>query len=416
MSNIEVHIDWRERLIRLGTMRRIPRTGKETVSFEYAEEWLASSESFAIDPNLPIGPGVFYPPNGKEMFGTIGDSTPDNWGRNLMRRSERRQADIEGRRVKTLQECDYLLGVSDQTRLGALRFRREGEVEFQAPLNSGVPGTIELGRLLEASQRIVNGEETDEDLTLIFAPGSSLGGARPKASILDQHNALSIAKFPKVDDEYSIERWEAIAFELAKRSGIRTAEHQVKTVGGKPIFISKRFDRLGNKRIPFMSAMAMTQHSDREEASYLELVDVISESGARPNEDRIELFKRVAFSILVSNTDDHLRNHGFLWMGNNGWTLSPAYDINPTPEDKKPRILTTLIDYYDGTCSIELLRSVAEEYSIKLKDADALVAGIADSTRYWKDVAQDYGAPDSEVRQMASAFEHADLEKALGLG
>jgi serine/threonine-protein kinase HipA len=408
-------MDWQGELIRLGTMRRIPRAGTEGVSFEYSGEWIESRQSFSIDPALPIGPGVFYPPNGKEMFGTIGDSAPDNWGRSLMRRRERRQAEVEGRRPKTLQETDYLLGVSDQTRLGALRFRREGEEEFQASISSGVPGTIELGRLLNASQRIVNGEETDEDLLLIFAPGSSLGGARPKASILDQHNDLSIAKFPKDDDDYSIERWEAIAFELAQRSGIRTAEHQLKIVGDKQIFISKRFDRADNIRIPFMSAMAMTQHLDREEASYLELVDSISENGADPKSDRIELFRRVAFSILISNTDDHLRNHGFLWLGNDGWTLSPAYDINPTPEDKKPRILTTLIDYHEGTCSIELLRSVAEEYSIKLSDADRILKEVATATSQWKDVANEYEAPSSEVKRMASAFEHDDLQIALAL-
>ena len=415
MSNVEVHIDWDGKLTRLGIMRRIHRPAREAVSFEYSQEWAGSKESFPIDPALPIGPGVFYPPNGKEMFATIGDSAPDNWGRSLMRRRERRQAELEERRPKTLQETDYLLGVSDQTRLGALRFRWVGDEEFQAPLTSGVPGTIELGRLLDASQRIINNEETDEDLLLIFAPGSSLGGARPKASILDQHNDLSIAKFPKNDDNYSIERWEAIAFELAQRSGIRTAAHQLRLVGDKPIFVSKRFDREGEIRIPFMSAMAMTQHADREEASYLELVDVITENGANPKEDRKELFRRVTFSILVSNTDDHLRNHGFLWMGNDGWTLSPAYDINPTPEEKKPRILTTLIDYHEGTCSIELLRSVAEEYSIKLSDADTIINEVAKATRQWKEVANKYDAPKSEIRQMSSAFEHHDLDIALGL-
>ena len=415
MTNVEVFIDWQGNLLRLGLMRRIPRAGRETVSFEYDQEWVNSTENFSIDPALPIGPGTFYPPDGKEMFGTIGDSAPDNWGRSLMRRNERRQAEREGRRVRQLQETDYLLGVSDKTRLGALRFRWEGDNEFQAPMTSGVPGTIELGRLLEASQRIVRGEETDEDLVLIFAPGSSLGGARPKASIVDQHNILSIAKFPKGDDDYSLERWEAITSELGQRAGVRTADHQLLSYAGKPIFVSKRFDRVNEHRVPFMSAMAMTQHRDREEASYLELVDVITEQGANPKNDRIELFRRVAFSILVSNTDDHLRNHGFLWLGNLGWTLSPAYDINPTPEEKKPRILTTLINYDDGTCSVELLRSVAEEYSIKLSDADRIITETANATKSWKEVAANYGAPQSEINQLKSAFEHNDLDVALKL-
>jgi serine/threonine-protein kinase HipA len=415
MTNVEVYIDWQQNLVRLGLMRRIPRAGNETVSFEYDPDWISSKENFSIDPVLTIGTGTFYPPNGREMFGTIGDSAPDNWGRSLMRRRERRQAELEERRVETFQETDYLLGVSDETRLGALRFKWEGSDEFQAPQDTGVPGTIELGRLLQAAQRIESGDETDEDLLLIFAPGSSLGGARPKASIVDQHNSLSIAKFPKDTDDYSIERWEAIALELGTRSGIRTAQHQLLHDAGKPIFVSKRFDRTGDARIPFMSAMAMTQHLDREEASYLELVDAISENGADPKNDRTELFRRVAFSILVSNTDDHLRNHGFLWLGNAGWTLSPAYDINPTPEDVKPRILTTLIDYHDGTCSIDLLRSVAEEYSIKLADADKIVNHVANVTSQWKEVAKEYGAPSSELKQMASAFEHNDLQLALSL-
>lgn len=415
MTNVEVYIDWQGKVLPLGLMRRIPRAGRETVSFEYDPEWVESKEHFSIDRALPIGPGTFYPPDGKEIFATIGDSAPDNWGRSLMRRRERRQAELENRRVKTLQETDYLLGVSDETRLGALRFRWEGEEIFQAPAASGVPGMIELGRLLEASRRVVNQEETDEDLLLLFAPGSSLGGARPKASIIDQHNSLSIAKFPKDDDEYSLERWEAIALELGRIAGIRTANCQLLHDSGRPIFVSKRFDRANKIRIPFMSAMAMTEHRDREEASYLELVDAITEQGADPKQDRIELFRRVVFSILVSNTDDHLRNHGFLWLGIDGWTLSPAYDINPTPEDKRPRILTTLIDYHDGTCSIELLRSVAEEYSIRLSDADKMINETAQATSTWKSVAANYGAPDSEVRQMQSAFEHNDLEVALKL-
>ena len=203
MTNLEVFLEWKGQNRRLGLMRRIPGRGRETVSFEYDQSWIDSKERFSIDLALPIGLGTFFPTARGEMFGTIGDSAPDSWGRNLMRRRERRQAEAQGRRARTLQEADYLLGVSDETRLGALRFRWEGEDIFQAPQEIGVPGTIELGRLLGASRRILRDEETDEDLLLIFAPGSSLGGARPKASIVDQNNKLSITKFQKDDDDYS---------------------------------------------------------------------------------------------------------------------------------------------------------------------------------------------------------------------
>jgi serine/threonine-protein kinase HipA len=415
MADVEVYMGWHTKCRQIGLMRRHAGRQRERVTFEYDNEWINSMESFSIDPSLPTGHGTFRPPQGVEMFGTIGDSTPDTWGRTLMRRRERRAAQREKRAVKTLHETDFLLGVSDETRLGALRFRWVGDDTFQAPQEIGVPGTVALGKLLGASERILRGEESDEDLLLIFAPGSSLGGARPKASIIDQHGHLSIAKFPKETDGYSLERWEAIAFDLAKKAGIRVATHDIVDNNGRPIFLSRRFDRNKSKRIPFLSAMSMTQHQDGERGSYLEIVDAITQHGANALADRVELFKRIAFSILISNTDDHLRNHGFLWLGQKGWTLSPAYDINPTPQDIKPRILTTNIDYDEGTCSIELLRSVAEEFSLKLKDADKLIHNIAKVTSKWRNVARFRGAREMEIERMATAFEHEDLAEALAL-
>ena len=415
MSDVEVFLDWQGLSRRIGLMRRHGSRGRESVTFEYDLEWIRDASNFSLDPSLPVGPGTFRPPAGQEMFGTLGDSAPDTWGRTLMRRKERRAAEREGRAVRTLHETDFLLGVSDETRLGALRFRWEGDDVFQAPQDVGVPGTVALGQLLKASERILRGEETDEDLLLIFAPGSSLGGARPKASVIDQHGCLSIAKFPKETDEYSLERWEAIVLDLAEAAGIQTASHDLIDNDGRPIFLSRRFDREGQDRIPFLSAMSMTEHRDGDRGSYLEIVDALTEHGANAADDRIELFKRVAFSVLVSNTDDHLRNHGFLWLGQRGWTLSPAYDINPTPQDIKPRILATNIDFDDGTCSIELLRSVAEEFALKLTDADALIRQVAIATQDWRQAARRRGAKEPEIQRMESAFEHEDLQTALSL-
>ncbi len=414
MNEVEVYLDLNAMPHRIGVLRRHASRSRETVTFEYDADWVRSPLGFSIDPSLPIGAGVFRPQAGQEMFGTLGDSAPDTWGRNLMRRKERRDAEKNDRAVRTLHETDFLLGVSDATRLGALRFKWAGNDQFQAPQDIGIPTTVALGKLLKASERILRGDETDEDLLLIFAPGSSLGGARPKASVVDQHGYLSIAKFPKETDDYSIERWEAIALDLAGAAGLRTSQHELMhTPHDRPVFLSRRFDRNGDNRIPFLSAMSMTQHSDGEHGSYLEIVDALSTYGANAEADRVELFKRVAFSILVSNTDDHLRNHAFLWSGYNGWVLSPAYDINPTPQDIKPRILTTNIDFDDGTCSIELLRSVAEDFSLKLSHADDLIRSVAETVKDWKSVARCRGAKNSEIQRMASAFEHDDLRRAL---
>ena len=415
MADVEVFLDWQGRCRRIGLMRRHDSRGRQSVTFEYDPEWIRDAAGVSLDPALPVGPGTFRPPAGREMFGTLGDSAPDTWGRTLIRRKERRAAEREGRAVRALHETDFLLGVADETRLGALRFRWEGDDVFQAPQDVGVPGTVALGRLLKASERILRGEETDEDLLLIFAPGSSLGGARPKASVIDQHGALFIAKFPKATDEYSLERWEAIVLDLAKAAGIQTAPHDLIDHDRRSILLSRRFDRAGQARIPFLSALSMTEHRDGDRGSYLEIVDALTEHGANPANDRIELFKRVAFSVLVSNTDDHLRNHGFLWLGQRGWTLSPAYDINPTPQDIRPRILATNIDFDDGTCSIELLRSVAEEFALKLRDADALIRRVATTTQDWRQAARRRGAKGPEIQRMTSAFEHEELQTALSL-
>ena len=415
MADIEVFLDWQGDRRPVGTMRRHATRGGERVTFAYAENWICSEQGHAIDPTLPVGPGTFRPAPGHAVFSAVSDSAPDSWGRALMRRRERREAEREGRSVRTLQETDFLLGVSDEARLGALRFRYRGDHLFQAPRETAIPGLVALGRLRSAAERVLQGAETDEDLLAIFAPGSSLGGARPKASVIDHHGELSIAKFPKDSDEYSLERWEAIALDLAEAAGIHAAAHAIREDRGRPIFVSRRFDRRGGQRIPFISALSMTEHRDGERGSYLEIVDALTTHGARAATDRVELFRRIAFSVLASNTDDHLRNHAFLRFDSRGWTLSPAYDINPTPPDLKARILATNINFDDGTCSIELLRSVAEEFSLKLADADVLIRDVARVTRTWRQAARQRGAAEPEIRRMEGAFEHADQTAALAL-
>jgi serine/threonine-protein kinase HipA len=415
MPDVEVHIDLDGSPQRVGLLRRHIARRTETVTFEYDDKWLADDKRFSIEPALALTRGVFPTPNNQAIFGSIGDSAPDTWGRRLMQRSERRLAEKEKRPVRTLSEGDYLLGVSDESRLGALRFRWAGDPAFQAPPRTGVPPLVELGRLLQITERILRDEETDEDLQIIFAPGSSLGGARPKASVVDQHGHLAIAKFPKEADDYSIETWEEIALRLADRAGIATPHHELIEVANKPVLLSRRFDRREKLRIPFLSAMSMTGFADGKRGSYPELVDAIAGHGASAKADAAALYRRMAFNVLVSNVDDHLRNHGFLWLGKNGWSLSPAYDLNPTPTDVKARILSTNIDLDEGTCSIELVESVADYFGLTLPVARDIIREVGGAVADWRAVAAATGARPIEINRMASAFEHDDLDKARAM-
>ena len=415
MANFEVHIDLDGGTRSIGLARSNRVRGAETILFEYDVSWLADRQRFSLEPALALTRGTFAPPVGLATFGSIGDSAPDSWGRRLMQRNERRLAVREGRAVRTLAESDYLLGVADETRLGALRFRWIGEKIFQAPIRNGVPALIDLGRLLQITGRILRDEETDEDLQLIFAPGSSLGGARPKASVIDQRGDLSIAKFPKETDEYSVETWEEIALRLADQAGIATPQHQLIDVAGMAVMLSRRFDRKSAIRIPFLSALAMMGARDGERGSYPEIVDALVQHGAQGKADAHELYRRVVFNVLISNVDDHLRNHGFLWLGNSGWSLSPAYDLNPVPADLKARVLTTKIDLDEGTCSVDLLESASEFFALTLAQARAIIKEVAAVTATWREFAAAVGVRSAAIDRMASAFEHDDLQRALAL-
>lgn len=414
-NDVEVHLDFEPGLKRVGTLHRHARRGTEAVSFEYHPAWLSDPTRFSLEPSLTLGRGAFAPIPGQSTFGSIGDSAPDTWGRRLMQRAEHRGAQREGRAVRTLMEADYLLGVSDVSRVGALRFRRAGAEAFEAQTTAGVPHLVELGRLLQITERVLRDEETDEDLQVIFAPGSSLGGARPKASVIDQHGQLSIAKFPKEADDYCVELWESVALRLAARAGIRVPDSKLMDVAGKPVLLSRRFDRSATARIPFLSALSMMGLKDGDRASYPELVDVLTRHGADARAGASELYRRMAFNVLISNVDDHLRNHGFLWSGPAGWILSPVFDLNPTPVEVRPRILTTNISLDDGTCDIDIVLSVAEYFNLNTAASRSIVKEVATATSAWREEAVALAARPTEIRRMQSAFEHNDLTKALAL-
>jgi serine/threonine-protein kinase HipA len=392
------------------------RKDKESATFEYDQAWLEHPARFSLEPALKLGPGPFHAPADMPMFGAIGDSAPDRWGRALMRRMERRRAEREGGAPRTLREIDFLLLVDDEVRPGALRFaEREGGPFLREPGVKRIPPIVELPKLLAAAEHVVEEKDTEEDLRLLLAPGSSLGGARPKASVREKDGQLSIAKFPRRDDEINTVVWEAIALTLAKRAGIAVPAGRIETVAKKAVLVVRRFDRAGARRIPFLSAMSMLAAKDRETRSYLEIVDALRQHGAAPQADMEALWRRLVFNILVSNTDDHLRNHGFLYEGPEGWRLSPAYDLNPVPTDIKPRILSTAINEEDATASLALAMEVAGYFELDALKAKAIAANVGKVVGKWREEAARHGVKEAEIYRMVSAFEHADLEMAKQL-
>jgi len=348
------------------------------------------------------------------MFGAIGDSAPDTWGRVLMRRMASRRAKREGHAPRTLYEMDYLLLVDDEARAGALRFAETAGGPFLAQDDAkSIPPLVKLPKLLAAAEHVIDETDTDEDLQLLFAPGSSLGGARPKASVREKDGHLAIAKFPRKNDETSTVIWEAVALTLAHKAGIPVPRARVETVGAKPVLVLPRFDRDGKHRIPFLSAMSMLSAKDNEPHSYLEIVDALRQHGADPKADIEALWRRVVFNILISNTDDHLRNHGFLYHGRDGWRLSPAYDLNPVPIETKQRVLTTTITEDDGTASLALAMSVAEYFELDFANAKKIAKEVGKAVSTWRDEASRHGIAKGEIDRMASAFEHEDLKEAV---
>ncbi len=410
---VHVHLDGETHLVgSLWIVRDRRRTLSST--FQYAESWLEYGHSFAVDPLLDLSSGgVFHK---KRLFGAIADSAPDRWGRTLMARAERMQAKEEGRARRQLTELDYVLGVSDLTRQGALRFSLSQGEEFLAPPDaSAVPPIIALPRLMAAAQGFLDDPDNEEALRILLAPGSSLGGARPKASVLDETGTLSIAKFPRKDDIWSVNAWEHVALDLARAAGIRTAESKILPIDEREVILLPRFDRDGELRIPFLSAMSMLDAVDREPRSYLEIAEVIRRFGATTRTDLRELWRRLAFNVLISNTDDHLRNHGFLYAGSGGWQLSPAYDINPVPTEVKPRFLSTAIgpDPEDTDASLDLAFDVAGYFDMDEEEARTIAREIAEVTVNWAERARSAGIQGSEIDLMRSAFEHEDLTLAL---
>lgn len=391
----------------VGTLWSHFSRGKESSDFEYSKTWLNNKIAFSLEPGLYFGVGKQVNPRQVPLFGSLGDSAPDTWGRILMRRYENKLAKSENRAPKTLNEIDYLLYVNDIARQGALRFKTEENGDFMFPAKiKSIPPIVDLAKLLDASEKVVALQEKDSDLQLLLAPGSSLGGARPKASVIDKHGNLCIAKFPKKDDYTNNVVWEAVALTLAKECGLNTQEWILENAGKKQVIVMKRFDRIKERRIPFLSAMSMLNavDNDTQTHSYMEIADAIRQFGAAPKEDLLELWKRIVFSILISNTDDHLRNHGFLYKNQKGWKLSPLYDVNPSNDNKN--VLSTYITENDNSQSLDLAIETCEYFEISNQNAWNIIKEMKEIIKMWKQIARQYGLSSAEISKMESAFKH----------
>ncbi|QEC41754.1 type II toxin-antitoxin system HipA family toxin [Pseudobacter ginsenosidimutans] len=410
---ILVYADWRDlkKPMQMGSLHVDQLRGKEVFSFSYSTDWLENSVALLLDPDLGFYDGPQYNSKGKPNFGLFLDSSPDRWGRVLMQRREQLKAMKEKRKPVTLLESDYLLGVSDQYRMGALRFKLSEDGPFQnEDIALAAPPVASLRTLEEASLHLEDDNAISDPafaqwLNMLISPGSSLGGARPKASVIDPKGQLWIAKFPSKRDDRNIGGWEWVVNELARKAGLNVAEGQIKKLTKEHhTYLSKRFDRVGDSRTHFASAMTLLGRNDGADAaagaSYLEIMDFLASNGGNATADMRELWMRIVFNICISNSDDHLRNHGFLLTAK-GWILSPAYDINPVPFSNG---LSLNIDRYSNLLDLELALEVAEKFRVSHKDAKSLISKMKKVVAAWQKTASGIGIPRNEIAAMQPAF------------
>lgn len=401
---VRVHTSLEGQDVEVGTLYCHRRGRTESATFVYDDGYVAQRGAYQLEPALPLSTAPAQTAVGRSMFGAFGDSAPDRWGRTLIRHAEARAAREENRPARSLTEADHLLGVRDDLRQGALRFR-VGDGPYLARDDVGVPALTDLPELVALADAAERDDVSLPDLKRLVRVGSSLGGARPKAHVQDTDGRVAIAKFPSAaHDTWNVMAWEAVALELARRAGIEVPSSRLLDLAGRHVLVVDRFDRTRDgSRIGYVSAMTMLEASDGDRRSYLEIAEVIEVTSARAGRDLAELWRRVVFNVLVSNTDDHLRNHGFLHSGGTSWSLAPAFDLNPEPEPG-PRYLSTTIDMGDDEASIDLAMSVAPMFRLSGAAARTVLHEVAAVVRTWRDVARQWLGPE-EVERMAPAFD-----------
>ena len=392
----------------IGVLSAHQAKGRKAFGFEYEKSWLNSRAQVVLDPEISWYTGTQFPP-AKENFGVFMDSMPDTWGRKLMQRRAASKAREQGKTAPNLYELDYLLGVHDSTRMGALRFKLDPDGPFlDNDQHSPAPSWAHIRELQQSAKAFEENESSADDkkwLDLLIAPGSSLGGARPKANILDQNGYPWIAKFPSQNDTTDKAAWEYLAHLLAIDAGVNMAECKLEKVRGSyHTFFTKRFDRENGERIHFASAMTMTGKNEdtiRDETpSYLDIAEFLQYSGAEIETDLRQLWRRIVFNIAISNTDDHLRNHGFL-LSNEGWRLSPAYDLNPSIDKSG---LGLNIDMDNNVLDYDLAKSVGPFFRLGVKEMDKIIEEVSTTVAKWRQVASEIGISRAEQELMAPAF------------
>jgi serine/threonine-protein kinase HipA len=409
---VDVVVQLRGEDVLAGRLWSHRRRAMESATFAYDTGYLTRGDAYELDPALPLVDGQQQTPVGRAMFGAFSDCAPDRWGRRLIARAERQRADREGGAERSFAEMDYVLGVRDDLRQGALRFRDQVTGVYLADERAGVPPLVDLPKLLNAAEHLERDEASEHELTMLLRGGSSLGGARPKAHVLDANGRVAIAKFPSVaGDDWDVMRWEAVVLRLARTAGIRVPDSTLEVIDGKAVLIVDRFDRAGVARIGYVSAMTMLEATDGEQRSYLEIAEAIERHSPSAGDDLRELWRRIAFSILISNTDDHLRNHGFLRTSSAGWTLSPAFDLNPDPRPG-PKHLSTAIDLDDTSMSVDTLIDVAGYFRLTHDDARRVLGEVTAASSRWRTAAEEAGLDRAAVERMATAFEHDEASQA----
>ncbi len=411
---------------RIGTLDFAADGNRQAAVFAYDAEWLAAKDRFALEPSLPLvrGPQFHRPPSHSHasvFSGCIADTEPDGWGKQVIRRDHakrRKEAEQEGGAFDAtpLNHLDFLLAVDDFSRIGALRFKDESG-QFVRPVQKGgrsAPPLIELRALLAATRAVETNTDTARDLQYLRGRGTSLGGMRPKCSILNDDGVLSIGKFPSVGDERSVTRAEVLALRLARNAGIEAARARAVLSEDTPVAMVRRFDRIGERRLMYVSARTMLGVDDADEHSYTEIADEIRRNGANVTADLEELWRRIVFSVLITNVDDHLNNHGFVHVANGKWRLSPAFDLNPFPD--KARVLKTWISEEDGPdASIDAALRVARYFLIKPGRAREILGEVSQAVILWRQVAREpeVGMTSPEIESFADAFEHPEMTVAL---
>lgn len=405
-ETLEVWID----AASVGALTRVGRIAHDRghVRFQYDREWLSHPRCFDIDPDLSLDQATFHPDPSLGHFGIFLDSSPDRWGQTLMKRREALEAKDLGRPPRTLYAWDYLIGVQDATRQGALRYRREGEETFLSDHPLAAPPVTQLGELEEVAKALTSKRIDDLDalrrwLSVLVAPGASLGGARPKANFTQADGSLWMAKFPSRDDELDIGGWEGVVHDLAVRSGVEVPPAKVLRLNSEHhTFCVKRFDRANGRRVFYASAMTLLRRAESEGASYLDLAQFLLKNGARAHirPDLAQLYRRVVFNIAVGNRDDHLRNHGFI-LDETGWRLAPAFDLNPNI-DKADHVL--MIDDREHHPSLDAVRATASLYELKADEAGAIIKEVATVVATWRNTARRFGLAAADIVQMEGAF------------